>query len=331
MAVDRVGAVLERWQVRVYLVAIGVGVVVGLVLPGAGPGFGPAVSPLLAALLFVTFRQVPAVELARSWRDGRFVAAVLVVNFLVVPAVVAALLPLLPDERALRLGVLLVLLCPCVDWVVVFGGLGGARRAQLLAVTPVLLVVQLVLLPGYLGAFLGSALGDVVRVGPFLWAFALLLVVPLALAWTVQAVLVRRPRGRFAGVVAATDVAMVPVLAATLVAVIASQVPRVRGGGGDGGLGEVARVVPAYVLFAVVMVGAGVAVARLFRLDAPAGRGVVFSGTARNSLVVLPLALALPDDLAVAAVAVVTQTLVEILAMVVCVRVVPRLLPDPGR
>ncbi|CAM5573843.1 Putative membrane protein OS=Streptomyces griseus subsp. griseus (strain JCM 4626 / NBRC) OX=455632 GN=SGR_425 PE=3 SV=1 [Streptomyces griseus subsp. griseus] len=84
---------------------------------------------------------------------------------------------------------------------------------------------------------------------------------------------------------------------------------------------------PFYVVFLVVMAFAGFAVARLFRLDAPAGRAIVFTGATRNSLVVLPLALALPDALAVAAVVVVAQTLVEVIGMVVYVRAVPRLLP----
>ncbi len=53
----------------------------------------------------------------------------------------------------------------------------------------------------------------------------------------------------------------------------------------------------------------------------------MFSGVTRNSLVVLPLALALPVGFEAAAVVVVTQTLVEVIGMVVCVRVVPRLLP----
>lgn len=84
-------------------------------------------------------------------------------------------------------------------------------------------------------------------------------------------------------------------------------------------------VVPFYVLFLVVMAFAGALVALAFRLDAPSGRAVVFTGATRNSLVVLPLALALPDQLAVAAVVVVTQTLVEVVGMVVYVRLVPRL------
>ena len=54
---------------------------------------------------------------------------------------------------------------------------------------------------------------------------------------------------------------------------------------------------------------------------------LAFSGTTRNSLVVLPLALALPD--ALAPIVVVTQTLVELLVMVVYVRLLPRLIRDP--
>ncbi|GHG12458.1 hypothetical protein GCM10017667_52370 [Streptomyces filamentosus] len=64
------------------------------------------------------------------------------------------------------------------------------------------------------------------------------------------------------------------------------------------------------------------------RLDAPAGRAIVFTGATRNSLVVLPLALALPDSLAVVSLVVVTQTLVEVLGMVAYVRLVPRLVPE---
>ena len=48
----------------------------------------------------------------------------------------------------------------------------------------------------------------------------------------------------------------------------------------------------------------------------------------RNSLVVLPLALALPEGLEIAALAVVTQTMVELVAMVILVKLVPRLIGE---
>jgi ACR3 family arsenite efflux pump ArsB len=239
---------------------------------------------------------------------------VLVVDFVVVPLVVAALFATLPADRAVRLGVLLVLLCPCVDYVIVFSGLAGADNRRLLAVTPLLLVAQLALLPVYLLAFLGADLAAVVSVGPFLRAFGTLIVLPLGVAWATQAW-----APRFGDAVGA---AMVPLLSATLFVVVASQVPRLHGN-----LVDVARVVPVYVVFLVVMPFAGLGVARLCRLDVPSARAVVFTGATRNSLVVLPLALALPERFAVAPVVVVTQTLVEVVGMVAYVRLIPRLLP----
>ncbi|MEU0022011.1 MULTISPECIES: bile acid:sodium symporter [Streptomyces] len=313
---------MEHHQVAIYLVALAVGGLLGWAAPGLGPGLEHAINPVLGALLFVTFLQVPAAELVRSLRDGRFLSAAVVVNFVVVPLVVAAMFAFLPADQAVRLGVLLVLLCPCVDYVIVFSGLAGGSSRRLLAATPVLLVAQMTLLPGFLYLFMGSELADIVEVGPFVEAFVVLIVIPLALAWALQAWAARRLAGQKVSDAATTT--MVPLMAATLLVVVASQVPKL----GDS-LTDVAAVVPFYAAFLIVMAFAGKAVARLFRLDAPAGRAIVFAGATRNSLVVLPLALALPDSLAVAAVVVVTQTLVEVLGMVAYVRLVPRLMPGP--
>src|ERR1700754_1860214 len=105
---------MERHQVAVYLGAIAAGGVAGWVSPGAGPGFEHLINPVLGALLYVTFLQVPAAELARSLRDGRFLAAVLVVDFVVAPLVVAAMFTFLPADQAVRLGGLLGVLTPFV-------------------------------------------------------------------------------------------------------------------------------------------------------------------------------------------------------------------------
>ncbi|MBB5136231.1 ACR3 family arsenite efflux pump ArsB [Thermocatellispora tengchongensis] len=246
-----------------------------------------AINPVLAALLYVTFLQVPAAELVRSLRAGRFLAAALVVNFAVVPLVVAAMFAFLPADQAVRLDVLLVLLTPCVDYVIVFSRLAGGDSRRLLAATPLLLLAQMVALPVLLVAFMGAELTHIVEPGPFVEAFVVLIVVPLALAWPTQAWAARRPAGR--AVAHGAGTAMVPLMAATLITVVASQVPKL-----DGNLAAVAAVVPFYVLFLVVMAVAGLAVGRLFRLDVPAARAIVFTGATRNSLVVLPLALALP-------------------------------------
>jgi ACR3 family arsenite efflux pump ArsB len=277
---------------------------------------------VLGALLYVTFLQVPASRLVRGLRDGRFLGAVLVVNFVVVPLLVAAMFNFLPADQAVRLGVLLVLLCPCVDYVIVFSGLAGASNQRLLAATPLLLIVQMLLLPLFLLLFLGSGLEQVVQIRPFVTAFLGLIVIPLAVAWTTQAWAGRKRAGERA--VGALSAAMVPLLAATLLVVVASQVPKLHGD-----FGTVLRVVPFYVLFLLVMPFAGLGVARLFRIDVAGTRAVSFTGSTRNSLVILPLALALPDRLAIAAVVVVTQTLVEVVGMIIYVRLIPRLIPGP--
>lgn len=294
---------LDRHQVAIYLGALAAGWLLGWAVPGVGGPLSHAVSPVLGVLLYVTFLQVPVRDLVRT-PDWRFLAALLVVNFAVVPLVVAALLPLTPADRVVRLGVLLVLLCPCVDYVIVFSGLAGGGH-RLAAATPLLLVAQLVLLPGYLLLFLGPSGADVVSAGPFLRAFAFVVAIPLVLAWATQT---WAPK-----VGDAAGVTMVPLLALTLCCVVAAQAGRLSAG--------LLRVVPVYVLFLAVMVGLGAVLARLFRLTVPDGRSVAFSGATRNSLVVLPLALA-----AGAGQVVVAQTLVEVAGMVLCVRIVPKLI-----
>ena len=271
-------------------------------MPGAG-AWAVLVEPVLAPLLLATFLVVPAVVFGLS----RFVA----------------------HDDALLVGVLLVLLAPCVDYVIAFTALAGGAAERLLAAAPLLMLVQLVVLPVLLRVVAGEAAVAAVDVGPFVRALVMLILVPLALAVLLQWGAVRGRGGvrdTAAGVVRGFTVAMVPLMVVTLFTVVASQI---RGVGER--LPALAAVVPLFVAFAVVMVALGVVAARWARLDVPAGRALVFSGATRNSLVVLPLALALPASLDPAPLVVVTQTLVELGAMVSLVRLVPRLLPLHGQ
>ncbi|WP_245450777.1 bile acid:sodium symporter [Borborobacter arsenicus] len=108
-------------------------------------------------MLFVTFLQVPLADLGRAFARVRFLAALLVTNFVVVPILVAGLIQFLPAEPMLRLGVLFVLLTPCIDYVVTFSHLGRADARLLLVSTPALLILQMMLLPVYRGFFAGRS------------------------------------------------------------------------------------------------------------------------------------------------------------------------------
>jgi ACR3 family arsenite efflux pump ArsB len=84
------------------------------------------------------------------------------------------------------------------------------------------------------------------------------------------------------------------------------------------------RVLPVYVLFAVLAPVIGWVLAQQVRLEVPLRRAVAFSSATRNSLVVLPLALAIPGALPLLPAIILTQTLVELLAQLVYVRVLAR-------
>lgn len=118
--------------------------------------FEGAITPVLAALIYTTFLQVPLADLRGAMTNRRFLAALLLANFLVIPVFVWLLFQMVPDHSAVQLGVLLVLLTPCIDYVVVFTHMGRGNARLILAATPILLIVQILLLPLYLWLFWGQ-------------------------------------------------------------------------------------------------------------------------------------------------------------------------------
>jgi ACR3 family arsenite efflux pump ArsB len=302
---------LEAHQVAIYLGAIGAGILLGAVLPGAAPGLERAVEPAIAALLLVTFHGIPLRRLGAALRDARFLLALLAVNLLAVPLLVWALTRPLVGSPELLLGALLVLLAPCIDYVVVFTALARGAHERLLAATPLLMLAQVLALPVLVPLLGGGAARELIEPAPFLRALVLLVLLPLLAAALLQRL---APRLDLAP-------AMVPLMVLVLLAVTASQTPRILGAGG-----ALLVLLPVYAGFLVLATAAGILVSRLARLGTASARAVTFSGATRNSLVVLPLALALPGGLVPAAV--VAQTLVELVGMVLLVRVLPRLLPE---
>ena len=309
---------MDRFQIPLYLAALAVGALAGWWAPGLGGLAALAVTPVLAALLYVTFLGIPLRRVGEGLRDLRFMACLVIVNFAVVPVIVFALVRAFSLEGPVLIGVLLVLLTPCIDYVIVFSGLAGAANDRLLAASPVLLVLQMLTLPVYLWGFLGADVAVAVRWGTFAQALAVVIVIPLVVAavtqWAAARFPVARRWGRLAGG------AMVPLMMLTLGIVVASQIALV-----GSRAQALLPLVPVYVSFAALMTALGWAAGRLAGLRVRERRAVLFSGVTRNSLVVLPLALAVPDGTGLAPLAVLTQTLVELLVMLALVGLVPRL------
>lgn len=308
---------LERHQISIYFAAVVIAALVALTIPGTTV-LESAINPALALMLYVTFLQVPLAELKRAFGQLRFLGALLIANFIVIPLLVWGLIQFLPTDPMLRLGVLLVLLTPCIDYVVTFAQLGRADARLLLASTPALLIAQMVLLPGYLGLFMGEDAARLVEAGPFIHAFVWLIAIPLALAAITQLWAAKNTLGARAS--AGLGLLSVPATALVLVVVVAAVLPQV-----GPAIGSALNVLPIYIAFAVLAPLLGWLVGRLFGMEAPIGRAIAFSAATRNSLVVLPLAFSVPGAIPVLPAVIVTQTLVELLGELAYVRWMPRL------
>lgn len=307
---------LERHQAWVYLAAILIGLMAGSSFPQAGPLFEQLLWPTLVVLLYATFLQMPLVRLKLALRDRRFTAAMLLGNFIVLPALVWGMVELFGFDSITRLGVLLVLLVPCTDWFITFSQLGKGDTPRAVAATPLNLALQLLLLPVYLWLMADSASLAGWEVSNLLPAVFVVLA-PLAAAVATEIAINRHPKLERARSVAAWG--PVPLLGLTVFFIAAAHAGAVAQAAV-----QLAGVVPAFVLFLVLAALLAKFLARLFGLPADQGRTLAFSFGTRNSFVVLPLALSLPAGWETAALVIVAQSLVELFGMVAYLWVVPR-------
>ncbi|WP_411349505.1 arsenic resistance protein [Paenibacillus sp. WLX2291] len=310
---------MEQQQIGIYIVVLIAAIGLGLLFPqGMSVLDNPVLlSGVIAVLMYGMFTQIPFGLMQESLQDRRFVVAILLANYIAVPIVVWCLSWLLPQHPPILLGVYLVLLTPCVDYVIVFTHLGRGNEKLMLLATPILFITQMILLPVYLWLFMGQDAADIVNPKPFIEAFLIIIVIPLVIAVIVQLMSRKHRYGQL--ILDGSAWVPVPFMALTLFVVIASQ------------MGKLAtywyvliQVIPVYVLFMLIMPWISKGIVTLLRLEPASGRAVIFSSGTRNSLVVLPLALALPDDWnTLVAAIIVTQTVVELMGELVYIRVIP--------
>ncbi|MDQ7732155.1 arsenic resistance protein [Halomonas sp. SpR1] len=312
---------MEKHQSWLYLLFIGLGLALGVEAPIFAGQLERLLWPLLGLLLYATFTQIPLLRIASSFKDTRFMAALMVGNFIAIPAFLALLVLWLPLSPAVLAGVLLVLLVPCTDWFITFTHLGKGDTARAVAAAPLLLLVQMVALPIYLWLFLGSEWFQLTLSTELLSAFAGLILTPLALAWLTEYTAQRHKVVERS--VHNLGLLPVPLLALVVFIIAASQINTVLGLSQV--LVQVVFIFIGFLLFAALL---GKGLGKLFKLPTASARTLAFSFGTRNSFVMLPIALTLPNAWQAAVVVVVFQSLVELFGMVAFLRWVPsKLLP----
>lgn len=310
---------IEDYQVWLYIPALICGIIVGLFLPHWGVSLTAALSPVMILLLYSMFSQIPFSQIGSPLRHKKFLWALLLANFIMVPIVVRILIWVFPQSPAVMIGVYLVLLTPCIDYVIVFTHLGKGNSKLMLMVTPLLLMIQLILLPLYLALFVGKEITDMMTIYPLLEAFGTFIIVPLLGATLVQLWSTRYRTGKH--IIEFSSWLPVPMMAIVLFVVVASQWHYIQMD-----WHSVQHVIPIYILFMLIMPILSRCLAMVFALDTGEGRTLIFSASTRNSLVVLPMVFALPDSwIAIAAATIITQTIVELIGEMIYIRIVPYL------
>lgn len=319
-AIDMLNFIEEK-QVIIYFFTVVAAVVVGLANGITTQFLDYFILPILGFLLYVTFLQVPLVNLVDSMNDLTFMVRLVVANFIVVPVIVGVLIAFLPFDSYILLAIALVLLTPCIDYVIVFTKLGGGNERTMLAVTPLLLILQIILLPVYLYFILGAEFLQIIALWPFLEAFLGLILLPLGLAAITEYLVPhQRKVQQWSRLMRWLPV---PLMALTLFIVIASQVWRI-----EELFIDVLQVIPVYVGYAVVVPLMVWVVSSRLNLSVDKLRTLAFSTATRNSLVVLPLALAIPGYGMLVATMIITQTLIELTAQIVYIRWIPALIKE---
>jgi arsenite transporter len=213
--------------------------------------------------------------------------------------------------------VLLVLLVPCTDWFITFTHLAGGDTRLAIAFSPASLLLQIILLPVYLWAFLGEDLVVTLTHGETLSAFTGLIVLPLFAAYMTEK-WVERGDSR-SNLLNRLAWFPVPLLAIVVFSIAATQVSLIMATSFI--LGWLLLI---FVVFLIIAGWIARLLASWFALLPVQGRALAFSLGTRNSFVVLPLALALPSPYELTVVVIVFQSLVELLGMIVYLWVVPK-------
>ncbi|MGN7454212.1 arsenic resistance protein [Paenibacillus pasadenensis] len=311
---------LEQKQIWLYVAILVLAAGLGLFAPNLMTTLDNhiLISVVIAVLMFGMFTQIPFTSMKESLGNRRFILAILTANYIAVPIVVWLLSQFLPQQAPVLLGVYLVLLAPCIDYVIVFTHLGRGNEKAMLLSTPILFVTQMILLPVYLWIFMGKKASEVVNPGPFIEAFLIIIVLPLLLAIGLQLFSNKTRRG-VQNLLDASAWIPVPLMALTLFIVVSSQISKL-----SAYWDLIIKVIPIYIAFMLIMPFITRFIVKWFRLDVESGRAVIFSSGTRNSLVVLPLALALPENWSTLVTAIiVTQTIVELAVELIYVRFVP--------
>jgi Arsenite efflux pump ACR3 and related permeases len=147
---------IEKYQSVFILMSVAVGLILGqsTIVRDYADLF---IVPFLMVMLFGIFLQVPLRQLGKSFKNWRFAGISAGINFIFNPLLAFTLgFLFLKDTPALWIGFIMLMVTPCTDWYLLFTGIARGNVPLSASILPMNLILQLILLPLYLLIFAGS-------------------------------------------------------------------------------------------------------------------------------------------------------------------------------
>jgi ACR3 family arsenite efflux pump ArsB len=278
----------------------------------------------LAVMVFLVVVSLPLLSVGRAIAKPRVLMALFAVNLVVVPLVAFILSRVVFQVPELQVGLLLVLLAPGVALSLTTAHEAGGDVESVLGAKPLLFAGQLVIVPLYTVFLSGGVLGFadlpptfVVMGGTIVAPSAVALALQWGMARSATLQKTRTPLTH----------ARVPVIALAVALVLWNQVPAHLEE-----LEELYRVVPLFFSFLVLLAPLGLLAGILASLTIPEKRAIMIVGAGRGGVIMLPISLALDQDVwGLVPLVVITQLTLEVLGMMVYRTIVPELVPSDSR
>ena len=308
----------SRRFVPLPLIALGAlgGGALGLSTPVLGETPDAVVLAVVALATLIVLLPVPLVSFGKAVLERQFLLAVLGLNLIVAPLLVFVLSRVVVTDPDLQFGFILALLAPAVGVVVDVARRAGGAAEQLASLAPLLLLSQVVTLPGLM-VLLGARDGILTISAPSLpFTVAAGILLPVLLAFLLQRTALARPR--LGGAVRAGGALAVPATACAAGVVAAVFAPRSLER-----LPLLVEVSPLFAVYLILMAPIGILVGTAASLRIGQVRSLAFSGGARTGLLVLPIALAFPLEFSLVPLVVVTAMAVESIGLTVYRFVIP--------
>lgn len=312
-------SMIEKYQIYIYFIALLSGVLVGLISNTFANILESIISASLCLLMFSMFSQIPFFNIKHSLLNIKSILALLISNFIVIPLFVYGLIQLFDiSDAPILIGLYLVLLTPCIDYVLVFNALGKGNEQLMLFATPLLFICQILLLPLYFTLFLNTNIFSQIDILPFLKSFLMFIIFPLLLALLLQ--YSSKKSKNINQILKFTSWLPEFFMALVLFSIVGSQINKIIHN-----LNIVITVIPIYICFLIIAPLIGTLCGNLFKVTQETKRTIAFSSSTRNALVVLPLASGLPNNwVTITTTVIITQTLCELLGELIYIKMIPK-------